>query len=231
MKGLMQATKIVNGERWRGWARLLAQFRRAGGRSRNSVVTRRKNPLQMAFARRERMSAWIDYHTHVAFRQFRGGDSIDIHQITRFSWTTDSALQRIFQRAGIAPVLANRAEGAGSPNIEHSPALSHQTIHMTLRAAKSTFREIVEGKRRIEERAAVATRLALRGKAAELEALARMPARQISKALSDDWWRPEPESTRHRSAAPAVNVEQIAETVLRQLDQRVTSWRERMGRR
>jgi len=216
----MQATNTVDPWRWREWARSLADARRAGGRSRDTGVTRRRNPLHLALARRGRMWAWIDSHTHVLHRHSREGDRIDVRPLIRFSWHHDSPLQRILRGAGVAPGFTSRAEPS---------APAYEAIHTTLRAAKTTLREIVERTRRIEERALATPRLALRGKQIELEA--RPAARQVPKALSDDWWKPEPESARHRPSVPVLNVDQIAESVLRQLDHRVSAWRERMGRR
>jgi hypothetical protein len=166
------------------------------------------------------MWAWIDSHTHVLHRHFRDGDVIDVRAVIRFSWQTAFPLERILRSPGVAPGFANGAEAS---------APAYEAIHSTLQAAKTTLREIVERTRRVEERALATPRLALRSKQIEMEV--RAAARQVPKALSDDWWKPEPESTRRHPSGPVVNVEQIADSVLRQLNHRVSAWRERMGRR
>jgi hypothetical protein len=52
----------------------------------------------------------------------------------------------------------------------------------------------------------------------------------VSRPAPDQWSSTSWPSTRSASA-PTVNVDQIAETVMRQLDRRIESWRERTGRR
>jgi hypothetical protein len=219
--------------RWREWARSLAALRRAGGRGRNAAVNRRRGPLALALARRARLSAWIHLHNHV-HNWVRGqrrapADAVAVQPLIQFALTFGSPLGRILQRAPAASAEQtpdHRSElsrdGVASPGLE--------TFHATFRSARTTLREIVERTRRIEESERVVTRLVSRGQAIEAGAAARPASKPSPQALSGEWWQPEPESARYRPPTPAVNVDQIADTVLRQLDRRVGAWRERMGR-
>jgi hypothetical protein len=93
--------------------------------------------------------------------------------------------------------------------------------------SKTLLREIVERTRRLEERVRVEKRLVARG--ASLAAATEQ--QEADRRAGPDWWKSDaPMRSPRPPALPALNVEQITETVMRRLDQRVSAWRERMGR-
>lgn len=124
--------------------------------------------------------------------------------------------------AGAAPVIV-RETGTPTP-----VDLIHRWTRRDQRMQSITLaREIVERSRRLEERVRVEKRLAARGPAP----VAITEQQEAARRAGPDWWKTDPPSRGVRPVpAPPVNVDQIAETVMRRLDQRVSAWRERTGR-
>jgi hypothetical protein len=105
---------------------------------------------------------------------------------------------------------------------------AYETLYTEQRHSRSLLRELSERTRRIEERVRVEKRLVLRERGStnvSAEAL------ELRRRMGPDWWRADTTAQRqHATPAAAVNVDQIAETVMRQIDHRVSAWRERTGR-
>jgi hypothetical protein len=119
--------------------------------------------------------------------------------------------------------VVEQGSAAAGNDVEVLATLQEEKIQ-----SKALLREIVERTRRIEERVRVDKKLA--AKSAAPEAVSA-ESQELRRRTGPDWWKSEPaEQTRRAAATPAVNVDQIAESVMRRLDNRVSAWRERMGR-
>ena len=214
-----------NAARWRDWARSLGDTRRAGGRRRGTAVIRRHNWLDLALARRPRAVIRINFQNPVSHRHLVAGDVASVNPAIQLAWTIGSPAERILQRAS----GDNRAERTLAAR-QDSLVQRYETRQTTFAAVKTTVRDVTERLRRVEERTGVPARLVLRGAQTELDGQARAAALQAAKLPSGEWWQAETSSMRQKPAAPGLNIDQLADTVLRQLDRRVGAWRERMGR-
>jgi hypothetical protein len=225
MTGSTQAMTTGNAARWRDWARSLADTRRAGGRRRGTAVIRRRNSLDLALTRRRRAVIRVNFQNHVLHRHLVAGDAASVDPTIQLAWTIGSPVERILQRAS----GGNRAERAPAPR-QDALVQRYETRQTTFAAVTTTVRDLTERLRRVEERTGVPARLVLRGAQTELDGQARTAALQAAKLPSGEWWKDETASMRQKPAAPGFNIDQLADTVLRQLDRRVGAWRERMGR-
>jgi hypothetical protein len=105
---------------------------------------------------------------------------------------------------------------------------AYQTLYTEHRHSRSLLRELSERTRRLEERVHVEKRLVLRERGSTNVSA---EAQELRRRMGPDWWRADTTAQRqHASPAAAVNVDQIAETVMRQIDHRMSAWRERTGR-
>jgi hypothetical protein len=217
-----QALLADRPRRWRDWARAIAG---------SPGITRRRAPLQMALLRRARAATWIAQR-NLFLHHSASNSSIVVKPLLRLSlhWTRTAAS---FTRSSLSATAADPAPAAPIAIRETAPVAPIDLIHRwTLREQRSqsqtVMREIVDRTRRLEERVRVEKRLVARGTPSPAAIAEQQDAARRS---GPDWWKSDPPARGIRPpAAPAVNVDQIAETVMRRLDQRVSAWRERMGR-
>jgi hypothetical protein len=227
MNGSIPRIKIGNSGRWRAWARVIAGARFSGRHG----VTRRRGPLQMALLRCRRIAFWIAQRNILSQHFADGAPVLGRHQL-RLALHWSSPLARILRttRTVNTPLAFVGRMVTGERPAERAPAdSSHiRTLQGEQTQTKTLLREIVDRTRRIEERVRVEKLLAARGVPS---AAASAEVRELRRRSGPDWWKSEPAAQQQRPAATsAVNVDQIAETVMRQLDHRVNAWRERMGR-
>jgi hypothetical protein len=127
------------------------------------------------------------------------------------------------------PVAAALQQPAWNTPARREMSLVHRSaLRIEEHAMRVLAKEIVQRSRRVEERISVRTKFIQRGATSD-----GAPQRMQTGARPDgpEWWKAEPARHAPRQAAmPAMNMDQITETVLRQLDHRVGAWRERMGR-
>jgi hypothetical protein len=214
--------KIGNSARWRNWARSLAC----------QAPARRRSPIALALVRRTRSAAWIAQQTTV-HQHIAGTHSILLRPVIQLSLHGPSPVERILLRAATlktieSPAQASEERSPSTSAIQTMNLLHRRTARVEERTAQIVWKEIVERTRRIEDRISVRTKLAKRGGAPD-----GAPNRAQTAIRPDgpDWWKgPSPAYVPSQPALPAMNMDQITETVLRQLDRRVGAWRERMGR-
>jgi hypothetical protein len=210
----------VQASRWRAWARALT----------GTGVTRRRAPLQMALLRRSRAAVWIAQRS-VMSRYFGGSRSIVMqprlqlafHQTGSWNSLMRSSVTALSSDAPWTRLAILRQSDPAAPvDLQHRWTLRDERSQ-----SKTLLREIVERTRRLEERVRVDKRLVAR---AVHSPAADAQAQDDLRRSGPDWWK-EPAAQPARTApAAAVNVNEIAESVMRRLDQRVSAWRERMGR-
>lgn len=205
----MRAMKIGNAARWRNWARALS---RRG-------VSRRRSPLSLAFVRRAQMVSWISSWNNVIHKYSVVGGPLSVQANLRVALVG----QIVVPVSARAQALAN--DSAREP--AHTSALESTAGQPS---KHTLLRDIVERTRRIEQRVQVHTHLVSRP-------TANAAGPEVERALhakrtSAEWWNQDFGDTRSHPSPPqpTVNVEQITDSVLRQLDRRVGAWRERMGR-
>lgn len=218
MNGSMRARKIGNASRWREWARSVARRRNTAGRSRSGLVNRRRNAIDLALARRAR-GTWTanhDHHVvvHPLFSPVSRAVSVRTAVQASFFMHTSTA-ERFEQRVLVRQGALQRIEHVGS----------------TSAVARTIAREIVERTVRIEDTVPLRTHFAAPVMAQQQ--IPETPAaldRQMPARTEDQWWEPGSASPRQRSIAPTINIDHLADTVMRQIDHRIGAWRERMGR-
>jgi hypothetical protein len=222
MNGSTPRIRIGKGltSRWREWARALAGAR----------VTRRRAPLQLAFLRRSRTAVWIAQR-NVKSQHFAGSRSIVVKPLLQLALHQQRLWNSVVRTSVVGPsseapaarVAAVRQADPGAPvDLRH-----RWTVREERTQSRTLLRDIVERTRRLEEKVRVDKRLVAR--AAPSPAAAAQAQEDLRRA-GPDWWK-EPTAHSVRPApAPAVNINEIAETVMRRLDHRVSAWRERMGR-
>jgi hypothetical protein len=229
MNGSMRVMKIASAGRWRHWARSIARASAAHG-----PVTRRRALLAFVLRRRPPLSP-RSVRYEISQRHFNTGGPLFLQPVIRLALYLHSSTAQPSQRS--APPATTFARRASKTNLMTARApltkaiFRRSTTHINVLPERTLVREMVERTRRIEERVTLRTKLAQRsGEAAAPEDRRTAPP---GKRSSDEWWKSdaaEPLSRRASSISPTVNVDQIAESVMRQLDRRVGAWRERMGR-
>jgi hypothetical protein len=214
--------RIGNGrvERWRAWARALT----------GAGVMRRRAPLAMALVRRSRTARWIAQR-NVVSQHCTGNLSILVQprlQLAVYrpqSWNNQVRNSVLVTTPGVTrsrTVTVRHSESAAPIALQHRWTLAEERTQ-----SKTLLREIVERTCRIEERVRVERRLVARTAPAPATG---SDAQDIARRSGPDWWKDAAPQISKPAATPAVNVNEIAETVMRRLDQRVSAWRERMGR-
>ena len=222
MNGSMQAKKISSVMRWRNWASALTRH----------GVSRRRSPLARVFARRSRALQTIHFHNSVAYRHLSGDTSIVVRPVVRLA-----VLLRGQGRSMLPGSHAgDRAAGPADESrtimaVEEVNAMRQVLTRLERSTANvsidTTVRNILTRSRRIEEHVTVRTRFAARPQ----DLQGQMDERRAQPRDNKEWWRSEAAPSLNRQAPqPVLNVDQIADTVLRQLDRRVGAWRERQGR-
>jgi hypothetical protein len=206
-------TKIGNCERWRRWAYALS------GRG---AVSRRRVPLALEWLRQ--------FGIRQRLHSGRGGSLLQqfhLHLSIPMSLQVGSLLAR-----------SDYGDTHATTNVHGSAAGAKDSLERYLRFEESVSRNLevrssellrmaVERTRRVENRAATRELV-----------LVRTPGPRAGGTAEEDrrtpaHWSAETSGFAAYSrppAAPPVNVDQIADTVMRQLDRRIGSWRERMGR-
>jgi hypothetical protein len=182
----------------------------------------------MVLLRRARAAARI-HRQSFFYRQTGGSRSILFRPVIRLALNAPTPVTRILKTYSTFP--ATRAETAELPQrrpagVTETTLLSYKTFRREERSLQTFFQQIFERTRRWEERVSVRTRFAAKAIPWEAERAQGRP----QKAASQEWWKAELSSAPRQPSLPAMNIDQIADTVLRQLDRRVGSWRERMGR-
>jgi hypothetical protein len=224
MNGSMPVTKIVNPARWRDWARSLARLPET-----SQAVVRRKQPLQMALLRRARTGARIHRHSHL-YQHIAGWSSILFRPTIRLTLNAPSPVTRILRLASMihaAPYTRPaEAHEADTARVTDTTVLRQKTLRLTDSSVRTVFQQISERTRRLEERVSMRTTFASKTNSSDSH---DAQSRQ-HRPGSQEWWKSEPSLSPRQPSMPAMNIEQITDTVLRQLDHRVSSWRERMGR-
>jgi hypothetical protein len=184
----------------------------------------------MALARRARTSIWIARH-NVVTPQFASNASIEVRPVLQLALHWSRSVSSLYRSSVVNASISAHSSVVASPSADPAARADQQhrwTRHEEPTDSRTLMREIVERTRRLEERVRVEKRLALRS-APSTAAVAE--AQDAARRSGPDWWKWEPAQQAARPApAPAVNINEIAETVMRRLDNRVTAWRERMGR-
>ena len=192
-------------------------------------MTRRRGPLEMALLRRTRIACWITQRNILFINCEENSPVLTAIRLQLAShWS--SPLASIIGASGGHSFTWNRpAKGLEQKTAaEGTPSVDIQMLHTEQRHSRSLLRELSERTRRIEERVRVEKRIVIRGQGSTN---ASAEAQELRRRMGPDWWKPETTAQRQRSApAAAMNVDQIAETVMRKIDHRVSAWRERMGR-
>lgn len=235
MNGLTQRNKLGDqheplmtdrARRWRAWARAIAGSLPSSGPG----ITRRRAPLELAL-RRSRSLFWnLNYNTfaHPATKNI----GIVVKPVVRLSlhWTRTS---KVWNRS-LAP--ATPGETASAMPATTSGAIRFGSAYLIHRwilpepqtQSRALPREIVERTRRLEQRMHLEKRLVARGAASSA---AIRESQDAAHRTGSDWWKSEtPMRSPRTPSSPAINVDQITETVMQRIDQRVSAWRERMGR-
>jgi hypothetical protein len=191
-------------------------------------VKRRRGPLEMALLRRVRFGSWIAWR-NVLFVNLN--ENSPVYNAARLQlaihWSS------LFYATPANPPVH-------SVSLDRSPLLPERkafelvastgipTLSIEQRLSRSLLQELSDRTRRIEERVHVERRLVARERGSSNVSA---EAQELRRRMGPDWWRSEPAAPRQiNSPSAPVNVEQIAETVMRQIDHRVSAWRERTGR-
>jgi hypothetical protein len=189
---------------------------------------RRRAPLQMALVRRARTALWIAQRSFAA-QHFAANQSIVVNPLLRFSLYQQQSWNSVLRNSVVAgAVMPTRMVTVrqSDPTVT-ADVRQYRTLHEQRTQSRTLLREIVERTRRLEERVRVEKRLVAR---AGPSPAAASEAQDVMRRSGPDWWKEPAQAPVRPAAAPAVNVNEIADKVMRQLDQRVTAWRERMGR-
>lgn len=209
-------TKIGNCERWRRWALALS------GRG---AVSRNRAPLTLEWMRQ--------FGIRRSRLRLVWGGSLSQRFQTHLSMPLHFQLGWVFARAvygdtraatyveGSAPV------GQAAESAERYAREEKASVQSAAVCSGEFLRVALERTRRVEHRVVMRELV-----------LARAPGGPSNATVGDSgrapahWIGESPGVPAHNRTltAPAVNVEQIADTVMRQLDRRIVSWRERMGR-
>jgi hypothetical protein len=226
MNGLTHGTMSGRSQRWRAWARSFVLARPFAGFN----VLRRRGPVAMALRRRGRTVLWMPRFT-ILNRRFEGSRSISFEP--RISLTL-AVPAMTFHRTLGAPIrpfafitALHSTQANPSDSIAYRGSLPIRLEQSVV--PQTLLQEIATRTRRIEERVRVEIVMAVRTSTAH--AVAAAEAQDLSRRSGPDWWKAQPPARPHGAATvPTVNVDEIAENVMRRLDQRVTAFRERMGR-
>jgi hypothetical protein len=211
--------------RWRAWARAIAGTLPVGGRR----ITRRCAPLKLAL-RRSRALAWI-VQRNTLVRPSARNNWVVMKPVLRLSlqWTRAANLSRGLQpatRGKTTPALPESSPG-GIP-VAAADLIHRWTFGKQITHSRTLLREIVERTRRLEDRIRVEKRMVARGVTATAVVREQQDA---AHRAGPDWWKSESPMRSARAApSPAINVDEIAETVMQRIDHRIRAWRERMGR-
>ncbi|MGC1421515.1 MAG: hypothetical protein WA815_04150 [Terracidiphilus sp.] len=224
MNASIQRITIGSTGRWRSWAKALVASR---PRRRLGVI-RRRGPLEMALLRRTRLASWIAPRNIL---------SVNLEE--KFPVFNAVRLRLAFYWSSPLASIPGKLSGPSLAQ-DRSPMLlelkttteanfaAHQTLHTEQRHSRSLLRELTERTRRLEQRVRIAKRLVIREHGSTSVSA---EAQELRRRMGPDWWRADTTAQRQRATpAAAVNVDQIAETVMRQIDHRVSAWRERTGR-
>jgi hypothetical protein len=113
-----------------------------------------------------------------------------------------------------------------TPLVSRYSRVEESTLNRTQTRSSEFLRAAVHRTKRVEQ-AVVMRKLVLAHAAG-----ARSDEMPENRRALNDWTLATAEVPAHVRApsSPPVNVDQIADTVMRQLDRRLVSWRERMGR-
>lgn len=216
MHASMRVTKIGNTRRWRTWARLLAQRGVTARRVRAAEqILLKSNFVPFTFiCNSNRWLAQIQFplqelrHLRERFTLLAGfHNGINPRQIIMRSIEA----HRKYVLTSLTEPRQRTERTAGV-----QPWLSERTI----------VHSLVERTRRMETHVRP-----------QKYALVRKPEPATSApspppSSPREWWMEHTKSAQaQRFAAPTINVEQLTETVIRRIDQRVGAWRERTGRR
>jgi hypothetical protein len=220
-------TKIGNCERWRQWASMLS------GRG---AVSRRRAPLTLEWMR----------HFSVRksrLRLIRGGAPVQAFQV-HVSIPLHLQLGSTFAPAayGDAPATkyiegSEAAQKAADPivrytRVEESTSTikenhSNETERPYASSPSAFLRIALERTQRVEQRVTLRELVLARATGVRSHGTP-----QDSRGAQPHWSSESSGMPAYSRTLPAppVNVDQIADTVMRQLDRRLVSWRERMGR-
>jgi len=214
--------------RWRAWAGAIVGSFPTG----RSGITRRRAPVKLAL-RRSRLIASI-MQRNIFLHQFAKNNWIVVKPVLCLSlhWARTTAS---FNRTLAWTTPAETSLGMTETVQRAVPAATLDLIHRwSLREqrtqSRSLLREILERTRRLEERTRLEKRLVVRGAAAS--SVASSEQEDAARRAGPDWWKPgTPMHSPYAAQALTVDVDQVTETVMRRIDQRVSAWRERTGRR
>jgi hypothetical protein len=181
----------------------------------------------MALLRRVRFASWTT-RSNILFVNFDGTFPtfnavrlrLAIHWSSSPGSLTGNQRGHSFERERSLLLRASTSEPVSSAAFE--------TIHTEQLHTRSLLRELSDRTRRIEERVRVEKRLVARERGSTNVSA---EAQELRRRMGPDWWKSDPTAQRQlHTPAAAVNVDQIAEKVMRQIDHRVSAWRERTGR-
>lgn len=223
MNASIQRITIGSTGRWRSWAKALAASRPS---KRPGVICRR-GPLEMALLRRTRLASWIALRNILSVN-FEENFPIFNAVRLRLAIHWPSPLASILGNVSGHSFAQDRSPMLLELKTTETNSAAYQTLYSEQRHSRSLLRELSERTRRIEERVRVEKRLVAREHGSTNVSA---EAQELRRRMGPDWWRSDASAQRQRATpAAAVNVDQIAETVMRQIDHRVSAWRERTGR-
>jgi hypothetical protein len=190
--------------------------------------------LSMVFVRRAQAASWLHSTTNVVQRYSVAVGPFPVHarlHLAVVERTMAPGMRLVMKHDEL---VAAAVRGNVTRTIQPGAAVSHPQYSFAkpgLIATTTLIRGIIERTRRIEQHVQVQARLAARPAASSSQALEAERAAQARKTGAD-WWKEDSGEARSRVAVnhQPVNVDQIADKVMRQLDSRVGAWRERMGR-
>ena len=221
MSGSTRVMKVDSVKRWVAWARALAVRSRLirGRRGALSAKFLLRPRMQTAAREQWRIIAPVNYesHLHLAFHPMAS-----LTAVARFQGAGRPATR------DISSTVVRYSEPGHTETLRQTSRVTvrEAALFATARRTEELVQRVTERTRRIEERVFPRAAVLARTSRAEAQKDATIPA-----AASPEWWRdPASAAGRQHIAAPDVNVEQIADTVMRRLDQRVNAWRERTGR-
>jgi hypothetical protein len=182
----------------------------------------------MALLRRTRLASWIalpnilSVNLEESFPVFNAVRlRLAIHWPSPFASTPSNVSRHSFAQDRSPMLLELKTT-------TESNSANYQTLYTEQRHSRSLLRELSERTRRIEERVRVEKRLVLREHGSRSVSA---EAHELRRRMGPDWWRADTTAQRqHSTPAAGVDVDQIAEKVMRQIDHRVNAWRERTGR-
>lgn len=224
MNASIQRITIGSTGRWPSWAKALAASRP----SRRPGVIRRRGPLEMALRRRTRLASWFALRNILSVNleeQFPVFNAVRLRLALYWSSPFASIPGNVSGRSFAQDRSPMLLELKTTTEVNLA---ADQTLYTEQRNSRSLLRELSERTRRIEERVRVEKRLVIREHGSTNISA---EAQELRRRMGPDWWRGDATAQRQRATpAAAVNVDQIAETVMRQIDHRVSAWRERTGR-